>query len=210
MDNALGEEIYELERCIECDSCVRSCPMEIDIRHGYQVECTNCGSCLDACRKVMAKRGEPGLIRSTFGLQGEGVRGLLNPLVLLPAVAIIALLLTFSVALVDRPVGTVKVAVSRTAASRQLADAQFGTFFNAWVNNRSQEAAVYTITARQKESGAPLPLKGQVRATVAAGEHRRLVFVLVAPTDKSLTIEFLLRRRRRLGIVNRSIIYWKN
>ncbi|MEN8142345.1 MAG: 4Fe-4S dicluster domain-containing protein, partial [Thermodesulfobacteriota bacterium] len=53
----------ELERCIECDSCLRSCPMEIDIRHGYQVECTDCGRCLDACRKVMTRRNEPGLIR---------------------------------------------------------------------------------------------------------------------------------------------------
>ncbi len=190
----------ELERCIECDSCVRSCPMEIDIRHGYQVECTNCGSCLDACRKVMAKRGEPGLIRYTFGLEGEGLRGLLNPRVLLPAVAIVALLVTLSVALVERPVATLKVAVSHTVASRQLADEQFGTFFNAWVNNRSQEAAVYTITARQKESGAALPLKGQVRANLAAGENRRLDFVLVAPTDKSLTIEFVLRGEEGLAL----------
>ena len=38
----------ELKRCIDCRSCVRACPMEIDIRRGYQVECINCGRCLDA------------------------------------------------------------------------------------------------------------------------------------------------------------------
>ena len=33
----------ELARCIKCKSCVRVCPMQIDIRDGYQVECINCG-----------------------------------------------------------------------------------------------------------------------------------------------------------------------
>jgi cytochrome c oxidase accessory protein FixG len=182
----------ELERCIECGSCVRTCPMEIDIRHGYQVECTNCGRCLDACRQVMAKRSEPGLIRYTFGLHGEGATGLLNPRVLLPAVAILALVVILGIALVDRPIASLKIAVSHTAPSRQLANDQIGTFFNAWVNNRSQETATYTLQARKKESNAALTLKGQVWAELEAGENRRLDFVLVTPTNESLTVEFVL------------------
>ena len=182
----------ELERCIECGSCVKTCPMEIDIRHGYQVECTNCGRCLDACRQVMAKRGEPGLIRYTFGLHGEGATGLLNPRVLLPAAAILALLVTLLIALVDRPVASLKIAVSHTAQARLLANQETGTFFNAWVNNRSQTAAAYTLQARKKESGQALTLKGQVRAELAAGENRRLDFVLLTPANESLTIEFVL------------------
>jgi len=182
----------ELERCIECGSCVRSCPMEIDIRQGYQIECTNCGRCLDACRQVMAKRNEPGLIRYTFGLHGEGAIGLLNPRVLLPAVSILALLVLLCVALVARPSASLKIAVSHTAASRRLTNDQTGTFFNAWINNRSQEAASYTLQAREKKSGAALTLKGQVRAELAAGENRRLDFILVTPANESLTIEFVL------------------
>jgi cytochrome c oxidase accessory protein FixG len=182
----------EMEHCIECGSCLRTCPMEIDIRDGYQVECTNCGRCLDACRQVMVKRGEPGLIRYTFGLHGEGAMGLLNPRVLLPAITILALLATLCVALVDRPVASLKVAVSHTAPSRQLANDQIGTFFNAWVNNRSQEAAAYTLQARKKESGTALTLKGQLRAELTAGENRRLDFMLVTPANKSLTVKFVL------------------
>jgi len=182
----------ELERCIECDSCVRSCPMEIDIRHGYQVECTNCGRCLDACRKVMAKRSEPGLIRYTFGLHGEGVKGLFNPRTLLPAMVILVLLVILTYALIDRPLASLKVAVSHTAASRQLADGQTGTFFNAWVNNRSQKSATYTLHARNKASGTQLTLKGQVQTELPAGKNRRLDFVLVTPANKPLTIEFVL------------------
>jgi cytochrome c oxidase accessory protein FixG len=182
----------ELERCIECNSCVKACPMEIDIRDGYQVECTNCGRCLDACRQVMAKRSEPGLIKYTFGQHGEGAMKLLNPRVLLPVAAILVLLVILTVALIDRPVASLKVAVSHTAASRLLANNQTGTFFNAWVNNRSQEAAVYNLVARSKDSGQALALKGQVRAELTAGENQRLDFLLLTPAHKPLTVEFVL------------------
>ncbi|MFC1827052.1 4Fe-4S dicluster domain-containing protein [Thermodesulfobacteriota bacterium] len=182
----------ELERCIECNSCLKACPMEIDIRNGYQVECTSCGCCLDACRKVMTKRNEPGLIRYTFGLHGEGAISLLNPRVLLPAAGILVLLVILGFALVDRPVASLKIAVSHTAASRPLANDQTGTFFNAWINNRSQEAAPYILQARKKESGQTLTLKGQIKAELAPGENRRLDFVLVTQADESLTVEFVL------------------
>lgn len=51
--------------CIECKACVRVCPMRIDIRNGaYQIECTRCGSCIDACDAVLArlKPPRPGLL----------------------------------------------------------------------------------------------------------------------------------------------------
>ena len=182
----------ELERCIECGSCVRTCPMEIDIRQGYQVECTNCGRCLDACRQVMAKRSAPGLIRYTFGLHGEGPAGLLNPRVLLPAAAALVLLVMLGIGLADRPIASLKIAVSHTAAPRLLADNQTATFFNAWINNRGQQAAAYALRAREKASRAPFSLKGQIRAELSAGENRRLDFVLLTPSNESLTVEFVL------------------
>ena len=182
----------ELERCIECSSCVRNCPMGIDIRDGYQVECTNCGRCLDACRRVMAKRREPGLISYSFGLHGEGAAGLLNARVLLPAAAVVVLLAALFINMVDRPTASLKVAVSHTAQARQLADNQTGTFFNAWVNNRGQMPASYTLQARNRASGDPLVIKGQVQTTLAAGENRRLDFVLLTNSGEPTTVEFLL------------------
>lgn len=182
----------ELVRCIDCGSCFRTCPMEIDIRDGYQVECTNCGLCLDACRRVMAKQGEPGLIRYTFGLHGEGAGSLLNPRVLLPAAATIILLVVLAAVMGDRTAASLKVAISHTARSRILADNQTGTFFNAWVHNRSQESVTYLLHARNRDSSEPLIVKGQVQATLAAGENRRLDFILLTPTGTSLPIEFVL------------------
>jgi len=173
----------ELARCIDCGSCVRACPMGIDIRQGYQVECINCGRCLDACRQVMARRGEPGLIGYRFGTAGEGAKALLNPRVLLPAVGMLVLLIGLGVALQGRAVVSLKVAVSHTAPPRQLADGQTATFFNAWVNNRSRTPAVYTLQARRLDDGTPIELKGQLRADLAPGENRRLDFVVLTPAE---------------------------
>jgi len=49
--------------CIDCKQCVAVCPMGIDIRDGAQLECINCGLCIDACDDVMHRVGRPnGLI----------------------------------------------------------------------------------------------------------------------------------------------------
>jgi len=49
--------------CIDCNQCVAVCPMGIDIRDGIQLECINCGLCIDACDDVMKRIGQPtGLI----------------------------------------------------------------------------------------------------------------------------------------------------
>ena len=48
------------------------------------------------------------------------------------------------------------------------------------------------MQARDKGSGAELIIKGQVRAELAAGENRRLDFVLVTPADAHMTVEFVL------------------
>lgn len=45
--------------CVDCNQCVAVCPMGIDIRDGAQLECINCGLCIDACDEVMVKIGQP-------------------------------------------------------------------------------------------------------------------------------------------------------
>jgi cytochrome c oxidase accessory protein FixG len=49
--------------CVDCQQCVVVCPTGIDIRDGFQLECIQCGLCIDACDSVMRKLGRPtGLI----------------------------------------------------------------------------------------------------------------------------------------------------
>ncbi len=50
--------------CIDCNQCVKVCPVAIDIRNGTQLECTHCTACIDACDFMMEKVGlQKGLIR---------------------------------------------------------------------------------------------------------------------------------------------------
>jgi cytochrome c oxidase accessory protein FixG len=49
--------------CVDCNQCVVVCPMGIDIRNGPQLECINCGLCIDACDEIMDRVERPrGLI----------------------------------------------------------------------------------------------------------------------------------------------------
>jgi polyferredoxin len=184
----------ELARCIKCNSCVRVCPMQIDIRDGYQVECINCGRCLDACRQIMRKRDQPGLISYTFGTEGKGAKALLNVRTLLLSMVTLALVAILFFAVHQRPEASFKIAVSHMASSRALKDGKRATFFNAWVNNRSNKSATYDIKARQAESGTALTLKGQTsQLKMQAGENLRVDFVLVTAVPKPrLDVEFIL------------------
>lgn len=45
--------------CVDCFQCVAVCPTGIDIRDGAQIDCIQCGLCIDACDSVMTKIGRP-------------------------------------------------------------------------------------------------------------------------------------------------------
>jgi cytochrome c oxidase accessory protein FixG len=53
---AKGERVGD---CIDCYQCVAVCPTGIDIRNGPQLECIQCGLCIDACDSVMTRIGRP-------------------------------------------------------------------------------------------------------------------------------------------------------
>ncbi|MEJ8473318.1 cytochrome c oxidase accessory protein CcoG [Roseibium algae] len=49
--------------CIDCYQCLHVCPTGVDIRKGTQLDCIQCGLCIDACDNIMSKVGKPtGLI----------------------------------------------------------------------------------------------------------------------------------------------------
>jgi cytochrome c oxidase accessory protein FixG len=51
---ALGQSVGD---CVDCHQCVAVCPTGIDIRNGPQLDCIQCGLCIDACDAVMTKIG---------------------------------------------------------------------------------------------------------------------------------------------------------
>src|SRR6266567_154022 len=60
------------KQCIQCEKCVRACPMGIDIRRGaHQLECTHCAECVDACSAVLGRLGRPTMVQYAWGEDKE-------------------------------------------------------------------------------------------------------------------------------------------
>lgn len=192
----------EKPRCIRCNSCVRTCPMGIDIRNGYQIECINCGRCLDACRRIMAKRDEPGLIYYTFGIDNRGVRGLLNLRVLLLGLLLIGLFSALTYATLARATASLKVSLAPTAVSR-IVDNQQTTLFTVWINNRSTDDQEYQLRATSL-TGEPLEIRGQTeQIPVAAGGNYQLRLMVLAPvSNQPNMVEFQLLDHRQQTVAS--------
>ncbi|QAR32476.1 4Fe-4S binding protein [Geovibrio thiophilus] len=59
------------DECIKCLACVKTCPTGIDIRQGFSQGCINCAECIQACGRVMAKKGKTSLIGYVYGLENK-------------------------------------------------------------------------------------------------------------------------------------------
>lgn len=54
--------------CSKCNYCATACFLGIDPRDTNVYDsCINCGDCIDACNKLQAKKGAPGLLRFAVG-----------------------------------------------------------------------------------------------------------------------------------------------
>jgi NAD-dependent dihydropyrimidine dehydrogenase PreA subunit len=166
------------ERCLRCDACVRSCPMEIDIREGFQIECINCGRCIDACRGVMQRRpGELGLIDYRFGtVKGTRFRPG-SKTILLGAVA-----LALGVGLVWGLVGRNQTAFAlqriATNEPRTMPDGFQVQPWRAIIGNRSESPVNYAIRV-VTTTADDISLLGPVdEILVEPNQHREITFLI--------------------------------
>jgi polyferredoxin len=193
----LRELPEEAERCIDCRACVRACPMDIDIRAGYQIECINCARCLDACRRVMAPRGERGVIGYTFGYSSRGWRTLLD--FRLAAISLVLAGLLAGLIFLAFHLAPVSFKVSRPAEARSLLqpDGRLVTIFTGYLRNRSSRRLQLTISA-SLEDGSRLPVSGPTEIALAGDENRRLQLAVVTPPprDRPLPVFFTVKDER--------------
>jgi cytochrome c oxidase accessory protein FixG len=135
------------DECMQCEACVRDCPMGIDIREGLQVECINCAECIDACARQTAVQNRKPLIRYLFGEHGEAVHGKKRPRVAGLSIAFAVLASVFAYQVYLRVPVDFFVLPSEAQAYHQTGFK--GTLLNAYdlfVENRSLEPEEYHLS----------------------------------------------------------------
>ena len=139
--------------CIDCKACVAVCPMSIDIRDGAQLECIQCGLCIDACNDIMTRIGRPqNLIgyATIAGLEAETKGGTAKPKLLRVRTLLYAGLIAFVglvmlVALNGRTTLDVNVQPDRNPLFVRLSDGGIRNGYTVKILNKLHEPRTFEI-----------------------------------------------------------------
>jgi cytochrome c oxidase accessory protein FixG len=154
--------------CIDCNQCVAVCPTGIDIRDGQQLECINCGLCIDACNDVMDRVGlERGLIAlDTFAnieahKQGRGAKvRFIRPRTIIYTVVMIAVASVMFLTLLTRATLDINVLRDRNPLFVTLSDGSIRNGYTFKILNKIHEHRSYDLKVRGIQ-GAEVSAVGQ-------------------------------------------------
>ncbi len=192
--------------CIDCTQCVVVCPMGIDIRNGSQLECINCGLCIDACDEIMDRVGRPkGLIAydtdAAVACRSRGekpVYRFVRTRTIFYAVLLAAVSGVMLWGLANRSVVGLHVLRDRNPTFVRLHDGSIRDGYTLKIANRSLEPREFQVRfsgldgAMLKTPGAEAT-RGPLTIAVPANEVRAVrVFVTAsqAPARPSLPVAF--------------------
>ena len=197
--------------CIDCNACVVSCPMGIDIRDGQQLECITCSLCIDACDDVMHRIGRPrGLIdydslaNADRRARGEsGAIRFLRPRTLLYLGVLLIVSLVMLVGLFTRAETDISVLRDRNPLYTELSDGSIRNGFTFKILNKARARRTFAIAAEGLD-GLTLGLIGAQDAgdaapvvTVEADSLRSFRLLVTVPraalAADSHEIHFVLR-----------------
>lgn len=170
----------EQGQCIACAACARICPMDIDIRDGsFQIECTRCGSCVDACETVLRrlKPARPSVL--VFDL-GRGARGwdLKRTLV---AVSTLGFGLALVVAVARRQPLSFQLSPVYSAAAESATTPEASSHYLLRASNRGRAPVTLDVRAE----GLPgATVEGLGDPLLAPGQQRNYELVVRVPRSQ--------------------------
>jgi len=161
--------------CIDCHQCIVVCPMGIDIRDGFQLECIQCSLCIDACDEVMTKIGRPkGLIgydsMTNFARREKGLsqkRHIVRPRTLLYAILVILISGAILYGLTHRSTLELNILRDRNPLFVQLSSGDIRNGYTIKILNKTHQSQRYSLSI----SGLPhyrIKIEG-VKDRTAAG-----------------------------------------
>ena len=139
--------------CIDCYQCVYVCPTGVDIRHGSDLGCIQCGLCIDACDAVMAKIGRPARLIAydndiNIRLRKQGKSPsyrIIRPRTLFYAAIICAVATVMLYTLATRSNEGLSVIHDRNPMFVRLADGEVRNAYTVRILNKSPEMRTFML-----------------------------------------------------------------
>jgi cytochrome c oxidase accessory protein FixG len=188
--------------CVDCRLCFQTCPIGIDVRNGFQMECIGCTQCIDACDAVMDRVGRPrGLIRHTSEAELAGEKAsIFRPRLFIYAGVLTVLIGTLMFKLETRADALVTLLRAVDEPYQVLPDGKVSNHLRLRVSNRGRADRDYTLVLIDPADGqltVPIsPLK------VAAGEIGTVDAFVTLPAaalhDGKRTLTFEVRDGRAM------------
>lgn len=169
--------------CIDCEQCVKVCPMGIDIRNGTQLECIHCTACIDACDNVMEKINKPlGLIRySSENAIHEEKKKILTPRVAGYSGILVVLLITFITLLSIRPDTETTILRQPGTLYQELQNDNYSNIYEIRVINKTFSDIDYRVDLKSPK-GELTPLGNFAKIPAQGSAEGR--FLIKLPEDQ--------------------------
>jgi polyferredoxin len=166
---AIAYDASRDDECMDCEACIKVCPVGIDLREGPNSRCFSCSMCRDACAERLAKKERQGLILHFFGSSGEPPR-LLRAVSLWLGLLVVATFLFLVLVSLNRKDMDIVVLPNHDFTTKITRDGGMITFYYLSLSNRSDEEIALELST----VGA-LVLPEVI--TIGPGEHRRMQIV---------------------------------
>ncbi|MFN3888935.1 MAG: cytochrome c oxidase accessory protein CcoG [Beijerinckiaceae bacterium] len=178
--------------CVDCRQCFNVCPTGVDIRDGLQIDCIQCGLCIDACDNVMTKIGRPaGLIgydtdeRVKARARGETPPAyhILRPRTILYAaiIAVVGLIMIYALA-TRSPLG-VSALHDRNPVYVTLSDGSIRNGYTIRLLNKELHPREFRVEVRGLQGA---------RLEIAGGEHNSELNTVEVGPDQTRELRVLV------------------
>lgn len=176
------------EECMDCMACVKTCPVEIDIRNGLNAACVSCAECIDECTAMMGRRQKKSLIDYFFGLPGESGRIIRTNAIMIGLITLLSFVFFIYLAATRMPVDMI-VLPNYNFSPKITADGASVNSYYLSVKNRGKSDEQLNI----KVEG----IEGRINITpdriiIKAGEDKKIpVYVSVKDFNENTDVRGL-------------------